>query len=88
LRKLRGDLDATTKALKEARRKLREATQNVPTTFVVHYRVKPGDTLWELARTFYGNPLAWPKILEANRDRVPDPDLLAVGQVLTIVLTK
>ena len=32
--------------------------------------VKRGDTLWELARLYLGNPFLWPRIFEANR---PDP---------------
>jgi proteasome lid subunit RPN8/RPN11 len=88
LRQLQGNLDAARKALREARKRLREAEEAAPTTFVLHYRVQPGDSLWDLARTFYGDPLAWPKILDANRDRVPDPDHLAVGQVLDIALSR
>jgi proteasome lid subunit RPN8/RPN11 len=84
LRQLQAELDAAKKALQEAREKLRQARKNRPTTVVLHYRVQPGDSLWDLARTFYGDPLAWTKILDANRGRVPDPDHLAVGQVLDI----
>jgi 5'-nucleotidase / UDP-sugar diphosphatase len=86
LRRLQGDLDATTKALQEARKKLREARQSNPISVVLHYRTRPGDTLWDLARTFYGDPLEWPTILQANRTGISDPDHLAVGQVLDIPL--
>jgi proteasome lid subunit RPN8/RPN11 len=87
LRRLRGDLDATKSALQETRRKLRQA--NPPTTaFVIHYRVQGGDSLWDLARAFYGDPLEWTKILDANRDRIADPDRLTVGQNLDIPLNE
>ncbi len=35
---------------------------------------------WEV----YGNPMEWPKLYEANRDRIRDPDLILPQQVLTI----
>jgi proteasome lid subunit RPN8/RPN11 len=88
LRQLQAELDAAKKALQEARQKLREARKNRPATIVLHYRVQPGDSLWNLARTFYGDPLAWTKILDANHGRIPDPNQLDVGQVLDIPLSR
>jgi nucleoid-associated protein YgaU len=88
LRDLQGKLDAAKEALREARRKVREAGQVAPTTFLLHYRVRTGDTLWDLARAFYGDARAWPKILHANRASIADPDRLTVGQVLDITVNK
>ncbi|HPF40722.1 MAG TPA: LysM peptidoglycan-binding domain-containing protein [Phycisphaerae bacterium] len=48
------------------------------------YHVKPGDTLWSLARTYYGDSKHWRRILAANRNRVPDPRDLPVGIILII----
>ena len=31
------------------------------------YTVEPGDTLWDLAGRFYGNPYLWPQIWERNQ---------------------
>ena len=50
--------------------------------------MQAGDSLWDLARTFYGDPHAWPKILDANRARLSDHDHLTVGQVLDIPLSR
>jgi proteasome lid subunit RPN8/RPN11 len=87
VKELQGKLDQTAQALRDARQKLLQAAQ-APPTFTIHYRVQGGDTLWDLARTFYGDPHAWPKILDANRARLSDPDHLSVGQVLDIPLGK
>jgi nucleoid-associated protein YgaU len=46
------------------------------------YRVQPGDTLWDIARAFYGDPRRYPEIAAANR--IPDPDLIFPNQVLVI----
>jgi nucleoid-associated protein YgaU/proteasome lid subunit RPN8/RPN11 len=85
LGELQGNLDAAKRALREARKKLREAEHAGPTT-VLRYRVRAGDSLWDLARTFYGDPLTWPKIVDANRARLSDPGHLRIGQVLSIPL--
>jgi nucleoid-associated protein YgaU len=87
LQQLQGELDTARRDVQEARRELRQARHAVPRTFVLRYRVQPGDSLWELARTFYGDPSQWTRILDANRDRIRAPDRLAIGQVLKIPLT-
>jgi nucleoid-associated protein YgaU len=38
------------------------------------YLAKPGDTLAKVARQFYADAAEWQRVLEANRDRVPDGD--------------
>ena len=48
------------------------------------YQVKPGDTLSALAQRFYGKASLYPKIFEANRDILSNPDLIKVGQKLKI----
>jgi nucleoid-associated protein YgaU len=48
------------------------------------YDVKPGDTLGAIAQRFYGKASLYPKIFEANRDILTNPDLIKVGQKLKI----
>jgi len=43
-----------------------------------------GNTLWDLAAHFYGNPFLWPRIYEANTDRIDDPHWIYPGQILRI----
>ncbi|MGE3955715.1 MAG: LysM peptidoglycan-binding domain-containing protein [Vicinamibacterales bacterium] len=48
------------------------------------YTVKRGDTLGKIARELLGDAGAYPRIFEANRDQLSDPDRITPGQVLRI----
>ncbi|HEY7529475.1 MAG TPA: LysM peptidoglycan-binding domain-containing protein [Gemmatimonadota bacterium] len=48
------------------------------------YEVRPGDSLSRIAQRFYGDGNQWPRIHEANRDQIKDPDLIYPGQKLVI----
>ncbi len=48
------------------------------------YTVQKGDTLSAIAKAHYGNAGAYPRIFEANRPMLKDPDLIYPGQVLRI----
>lgn len=52
----------------------------------VMYTVVKGDCLWYIARRkeFYGNGFAWPKIYEANRSQIKNPDLIYPNQSFKI----
>lgn len=48
------------------------------------YKVVRGDCLWNIAKKFYGNGSQYPKIFNANKDKIKNPNLIYPGQVLTI----
>ena len=48
------------------------------------YTVKSGDCLWKIAKQFYGNGVEYPKIYNANKDKIKNPDLIITGWVLII----
>ena len=48
------------------------------------HEVVVANTLWDLAGHYYGDPWQWPRIHEANADRVKDPHWIYPGQVLVI----
>lgn len=49
------------------------------------YTVVRGDTLWSIAKRFYGQGSKWPTIYEANKSVIgPNPNLIFPGQVLVI----
>jgi nucleoid-associated protein YgaU len=57
------------------------ATEN---PYAQHYVVKKGDSLSKIAEEFYGDKMLYPKIFEANRDQLTDPDKIKPGQKLRI----
>lgn len=48
-----------------------------------HY-VTRGDTLSSIAQWYYGDRRRWRDIYRANRDQIPDPNHIVVGQTLVI----
>lgn len=48
------------------------------------YAVKKGDTLWGIAKKYYGNGAKYPTIYNANKGKIKNPNLIYVGQVFTI----
>jgi len=52
--------------------------------YAQHYVVQKGDSLSKIAEEFYGDKMLYPKIFEANRDILTDPDKIKPGQKLLI----
>lgn len=52
------------------------------------YTVVSGDTLQKISMKFYGTTKQWPKIYDANKDKLKAPDKLYKGQVLNIPVEK
>ncbi len=48
------------------------------------YTVEPKDTLWGIAKRFYGSGKLWTRIFDANRDVISSPRKLKIGSELKI----
>ena len=46
--------------------------------------VRPGNSLWRIARRIYGRGVLYTVIYEANDEQIRDPNLIYPGQVFTI----
>ena len=87
--KLKQYRDYSTKVvtLQNAVQKTASVTQNRATATapsVKTYTVKRGDTLWGIAKKYYGNGAEYSRIFNANRDKIKNPNLIYPGQVLTV----
>ena len=52
--------------------------------YAQYYVVRKGDTLSKIAEQFYGDPTLYPRIFDANRDVLVDPNRIKPGQRLRI----
>jgi nucleoid-associated protein YgaU len=53
---------------------------------VEYYEIVSGDTLSAIAKRYYGKASEYPRIFEANREIIKDPNLIFVGQKIRIPL--
>lgn len=51
---------------------------------VEFYVIQPGDTLSKIAKRYYGDAMQYPRIFEANREVIEDPDKIFPGQKIRI----
>lgn len=54
-----------------------------PSSGTTHTVVR-GDTLSAIAKQAYGKASLWPRIYDANRDQLDNPDRIKPGQILKI----
>jgi nucleoid-associated protein YgaU len=64
--------------------KAQELSAPPQTEEVEFHVIEKGDTLWALAKRYYGDGNAYPRIFEANREVIKDPDLIFPGQKIRI----
>jgi len=62
----------------------RETTNSPAPKSTETYEVVKGDTLWGIAKKYYGNGAKYTVIHNANKDKISNPNLIYPGQVLTI----
>ncbi len=55
-----------------------------PKPGTVLHTVRQGDTLYEIARKYLGNPLRWPELFRANTSTIANANLIYPGQKLYV----
>lgn len=72
------------KAMADATAFMTSGTQKTPGFDDTVHIVKRGDSLMKLSIRYYGRTIDYQLIYEANRDQLPSPDQIRVGQKLKI----
>ena len=70
--------------IKRVDAKLSDITAEINVKSGEVYKVQSGDNLSKIAKKFYGDANFYPKIFEANRDQLSNPDKISVGQSLKL----
>ena len=73
-----------TATVETAKSTTRDITDIVKSIFGQWYVVKKGDSLWSIAKNFYGNGAQYTKIYNANKTKIKNPNSIPVGQVIKI----
>jgi hypothetical protein len=68
----------TAQKVAEAGVPLSELAPNAPDS----YKVKRGDTLWDISKLFLKSPWRWPELWGMNLDQIRNPHLIYPGQML------
>lgn len=61
-----------------------QLTVSTQTPDAQFYTVKGGDSLSKIAKEFYGDPMKYPQIFDANKPMLSHPDKIYPGQTLRI----
>lgn len=64
--------------------KVRETNNSPAPKTDTTYTVKSGDSLWAIAKKYYGDGSKYTLIYEANKDKIKNPNLIYPDQILTI----
>lgn len=85
---VRRDITSLNQEVSSSQSELTQVKETLETVrFPEMYTVIRGDCLWNIAKKdyIYNDPFQWPRIYEANKDKIKDPDLIYPKQEFQII---
>ena len=85
---VRQDISSLNRQVSSSQSELTQLKETIETVrFPEMYTVIRGDCLWNIAKKeyIYNDPFQWPRIYEANKDKIKDPDLIYPKQEFQII---
>ncbi len=79
-----GKLKLTQEAQDAMEEEIQETQAAVEAAQVDYYTIEKGDSLSKIAKQFYGDPMKYKELFEANREVIEDPDKIFPGQKIRI----
>lgn len=79
-----GKKKAVVKKTKKTAKKTKTTTPRTNPKSTGFHVVKSGDTLWAIAKKYYGSGAKYTKIYNANKGKIKNPNLIYSGQKLVI----
>ena len=77
-------LKLTAEAKAELKDDIIEAKAAAEASAVEYYTIEKGDSLSKIAKKFYGDPMKYKELFEANREVIEDPDKIFPGQKIRV----
>lgn len=68
----------------KAKKKKATTTKSVNPKSTGYHVVRSGDSLWSIAKKYYGDGAKYTKIYDANKDKIKNPAVIKPGQKLVI----
>lgn len=76
--------EAQAAAQEAAKARIAKTKAAVEMAEVEYYTIESGDSLSKIAKRFYGDPMKYKELFEANREVIEDPDKIFPGQKIRI----
>lgn len=72
------------KVLASVQKQIKHKTGAAPIIRIIKYKVRKGDSLWDIAKRKSKNPYNWVGVYQTNGKKIQNPDLIYPGQIILV----